>query len=500
MLHRVVDISLLAKSQKGSDPKLGPYQLPPAFEPTGKELPYAKGIRSLCFVRPYQIGSNSQDTGMDISIGDNLPHTHAEVLWKNKVTVLDEVLKKNRWAIRSIGIVPAADFNREVAVIDLSQEDLDGEEISAAMLAKHGQHVKQGDFILLRTDFNKHYGSIKDEKDFEDRKPEINMTAAEWLVREKQIVGLGTDLRYFPRRMGVMVHTYFYVNGVLMIDFMINFDQLSDERVFFCGGFLRHAGIGSSPARPVAFALTSNGWGRDFTDMFRPIKPTAGEIPSSPYARIEPQELMGDLYKRFEITWLQFAGHLGDYIIPDGSSLRPQGDFGSPTRMFSSHLGTHTLSPGRELETADLVAPGKVFDLIKAGPRYTITLSDVKKAAARTGFKAGDTVMIRTDFSDLYYYRPDYLHWSPGIEANAIQWLSKEGAHSIVADIASLNVDSNHRGEATHAVKETGLPTTLCATRLWMIRHSKFLVVCSPLPIAGLDAAPSRVVCIETWK
>lgn len=506
MLRRIIDISLTVRPLDHHTLEPTALRLPSDIEPSGPERS-RKGIQRLCLLRPYQIGPHEQDIGMDILLGDSLPHSHAEAFWVNKATVLDEVPRHQRWAIRDIASVPAAEFTCEASVINLSEVELEGKEITAALLAAHGQHVRRGDFVLLRTDFDKRHppGQPDPSRGSPAIAPKLTMGAAEWLVRDRHIIGIAADssgglFTQAPNEMSV--HTYFYMNAVLMIDEMIDFDLLPDDRVFFAGGVsLRTAGIGSSPARPVAIPLESAAWGEDAIDLFREMEPTDGAVPAPPFPRIEPAELRAEIYKRFQITWLQISlDEALEERLSAGGPVRPQRDFGSPIRRFSSHLGTHMLLPTGKRPTRDLIAPATVFDLEAVGPRGVIGLDAVEAAAQRAGFTAGQAVVLKTGFTDLYYHRPDYLRWSPGIDPRAIAWLQREGARFLVTDLASLDVEAEGGwGEARRAVAETGLPVVLCASNLWRIEHASFRVICSPLPLTGLDASPCRVLCVEDW-
>jgi kynurenine formamidase len=514
MLRRVVDVSLTVAPQPGAQIVL-PGRLPQEIEPSGKGRP-RKDIQQLCLVAPYQIGNDIDDTGMDVTLGDSLPHTHAESLWINQVTVLDELPSSKRWVVRDIASIPAAEFTGEAAVIDVSGED---KVITAAMLAKHGRHVRHGDFVLLRTDYHKKFPSlmsvremVRDSAYLRDR-PGLTMGASEWLVRDRQIVGLAADVPgglAEPHQGPMSTHTYFYVNAVLMIDEMVNFDELPDDRVYFSGGVaLRMAGIGSSPARAVGLPLDGSKWTSGAIDMFHKMEPTEGGMPKAPFSRIEPAELRSDLYKRYDITWLQIAFETdrgvteGDHgpvrpdLMADRGPIRPQRDMGSPVRSFSTHLGTHLLYTGEPL-TNFLISACRILDLTGAGPRHTISLAELKAAASMAGWAPGEGVVLRTAFSDHYYHRPDYLYWTPGIAPEAIRWLAAEGTPIVVTDALALDAGYGS-SESRRARFETNLPVVLGASRLWMARKNKVEVITSPVPLPGLDAYPSRVVLIETW-
>lgn len=495
MTLRVLDLSIAVQPARGHEIQPRPHCLPADIEAVGAGRTN-RDVQRICHVTPWQIGDDPDDRGADIILGDNLPHAHAESLWINEVTILDTLPAANRWAIRDMATVPVAEFTREAAVIDLSQEDLDGRPITGGMLAARGRHVRPGDFVLLRTDLVRKYG-----KDYLKHCPGLTQGAAEWLVRDRQIVGIGQDaggLYSGPQYGAMQIHTYFYIHGVLMIDEMVRFEALPAERVFFAGGALRTGGIGSSPGRPIALSTDLSKWGSEATDMFRPMTPTRAPLDGLPYVRKEPAELRSELYKRFDVTWLQIEHPENrERSNAQKGAVRPQRDFGSPIRNLSSHIGTHLLA-NRQLATNELVLPGRFVNLAWAGPRHRISVAELKDACSRAGLAAGEAALLFTGCSDHYYHRPDHVAWSPVLDPEAILWLKAEHVPMVVTDMLSLDLPGALAG--TKARKAADLPVVLGACRLWRIEKPTVQVICSPLPLQGLDAYPSRVVCLEQWS
>lgn len=492
---RVLDVTLAVQPSRGAAVQPNPFCLPADIEAVG-EGRTNRDVQRICHVTPYQFGDDSDDVATDIVLGDSLPHAHAESLWINEVTILDTIPPQNRWAIRDMATVPAAEFTREAAVIDLSQEDLDGgKPITAAMLAARASHVRPGDFVLLRTDLPKKFG-----KDYLRHCPGLTQGAAEWLVRDRQIVGIGQDaggLYSGPPFGAMQIHTYFYMNGVLMIDEMIRFDELVEERVFFAGGALRTGGIGSSPGRPIALPTDIARWRHEGLDMFRPMAPTRQPLADAPCARREPPELRAELYKRFDVTWLQIEHPVArEQKNSEKGAIRPQRDFGSPIRSISSHLGTHLLA-SQQLATRELVLPGRVLNLAWAGPQHAVSPTEIKEAARRAGLREGEAAILFTGCADRYYHRPDFTEWTPGLQPEALQWLASQEVPMLVTDMLGLDVPGSR--SASRARHEANLPVVLGACGLWRIEKPIVQLICSPIPLQGIDAYPSRVVCVEQW-
>lgn len=135
------------------------------------------------------------------------------------------------------------------------------------------------------------------------------------------------------------------------------------------------------------------------------------------------------------------------------------------------------------------------------GPEQNVTVRALESHAK--GIEPGDIVLIRTNYSDNYYYNTDFIKYSPGFEVKALRWLVDKGVKMIITDAASLEkspqtLSSSLEGQAV--LSSAGVPAVLCASHMWMIQKQRFFVFCSPLPLTGLNAAPCRVIAVEEWE
>jgi kynurenine formamidase len=517
VLNRVIDLSLLSLPQgTGSLPH---DRLSPHIEPTGPGHP-RQFVQSVCQTLPYTFPNG--EIGVDVYLGDSLPHTHAECLWLEESTILGEVPQQLKWAVRDIASVPAAEWTRELSVIDLTHIDKD-ESPSLKVVQEAARHLRYGDYVAWYTGEHAYRAAI----DIKSRPtPGIRHDVAEWLVETMGIVGIMADIPVDPvldyGKVGAgaaKVHTYFYQNAVLMIDNTVNFDQIGDERVFLNGGVtLKTAGIGSSPARAVAIRgdLATAGSG-DMVDLFTAMHPNAGFELDNPIERIEPFELQADIYRRYEIFGMQIAAEPeAEAQKSRRAPVRAKRDFGSPIRLFNSHLGTHMYlpsAPSGDLAagtlragvpqlpaSSDLIGPATLIDLTAVGPMQTVGKPLLQRQAR--DLKAGDIALLWTGFSDRYYRRPDYLSLSPRFDIEAIRWLVERGVKLIVTDAATLEPHpwELHRASEVQALQVAHrVPTVLMATNLWLLRQKRMTVSCAPTPLVGLPTTPTRVIAIEQW-
>lgn len=517
MLYRVVDLSLPVTPQRG----LSAPPLPPEIEPSGPERS-RQSIQRICRVLPYRFDEYPDEFGLDVWLGDSLPHSHAESLLVNKVTILDTIPASQRWAIRDMAALPAAEFIREAAVIDLSQDDHEGP-IPVSLLEKRAGALRYGDYVLLRTDFPKRFRGKLPEAEYRRRLPGLTMEAGRWLVESRGVVGIAADCLVDHISTWGQVHTYFYTHAVLMIDDMVNFDQIPAERVFFNGGVaLRSAGIGSSPARPVALAPTGGHLaGSRIVDLWRPLAPVSGPVlqgKREDFRRQEPYALQGEIQKRYSVTGLQIAFEAEEEArrLAKGDP-RPQRDFGSPVRLFSGALGTYLEVPYMPLTGGDipaayftdcarvasesLVGRGRLFDLTHIGPRQVITADDL--AGACPDLQAGEIPLIWTAFTDFYYARPDYLELSPGFSPEAVEWLVQRQIRLLVTDTATVEPARALPPPPKHNLARlfsANIPVVRCATNLWRLQKPGAVVMVAPVPFSGAPMMPARVVAVEEWE
>ncbi|MCZ7571525.1 MAG: cyclase family protein [Ardenticatenaceae bacterium] len=518
MLRRVVDLSL------GTVPlTTGPLPndaLATHIEPTGPGHP-RQFVQRVGLTLPYVFPN--REIGVDVYLGDSLPHTHAECLWQEETTILGEVPQKLKWAVRDIATVPAAEWTREAAVIDLTHLD-PAEPAPLQAVQEAARHLRWGDFVIWSTGGHARRAAQGEKGTLPT--PGIRHEVAQWMVEEKGIVGIMSDIPVDPvqdyGRVGAGaagVHTYFYQHAILMLDNAVNFDRLRAERVWLSGGLcLKTHGVGSSPARAIAVRgeLETSGPG-DLVDMFTAMEPNGGAAATDPIRRVEPYGLQPEIFKRYEVFGMQIAGEPeAETLKARKGPVRPQRDFGSPIRLFNSHLGTFMRIPyepaGRledgtlrvkqikPLASADLIGPAVVVDLTQVGPQQTVSQALIAQQAA--DLQPGEIVLLWTGFSDRYYHRADYLEWSPRFEIKALEWLLDRGARMLITDAASLEPhlwSDQLLSEVDPLLYARGVPAVVLATNLWLVRQKRCYVICSPVPLAGLPTAPTRVVAIEAW-
>jgi len=161
----------------------------------------------------------------------------------------------------SIEQVPMDKFMGEATVVDLSHlGENDG--VTAAELEKHGQHVRAGDIVLLRTDWPLKCDYMS--RDFWGKSPYTARDACEWLVKRK-VKTVGYDyppdqvLRYEVldpqheyKAEEFTTHDVFFKKGIFVVEYLCNLHLITKQRVQFMALPILLVGAEGSPVRAIA--------------------------------------------------------------------------------------------------------------------------------------------------------------------------------------------------------------------------------------------------------
>ncbi len=157
--------------------------------------------------------------------------------------------------------VPMDKFMGEAIVVDLSHLGENGG-VTAAELEKHGQQVRAGDIVLLRTDWPLKCDYMS--KDFWAKAPYTARDGCEWLV-ERKVKTVGYDyppdqvLRYEvldPQHEYTAdeftTHDVFFKVGIYVIEYLCNLHLITQKRVQFMALPILIEGAEGAPARAIA--------------------------------------------------------------------------------------------------------------------------------------------------------------------------------------------------------------------------------------------------------
>jgi arylformamidase len=163
----------------------------------------------------------------------------------------------------AISDLPLDRWAGEAAVVDLSHRGAD-EAITAADLNQHGGHIRAGDIVLLRTDWDQKEDIGR--REFWTRAPYTTREAAEWLAA-RGVKAVGYDyppdpsLRMNPEHPGTIArehhvtHDVFFPRGIAVIEYLARLRDIGQPRTLFLALPLRVDGGDGSPVRAVALEL-----------------------------------------------------------------------------------------------------------------------------------------------------------------------------------------------------------------------------------------------------
>jgi len=161
----------------------------------------------------------------------------------------------------SIEKVPLDKFMGEATVVNLSHlGENDG--VTAAELEKHGQHIKAGDIVLLRTDWPLKCDYMS--RDFWGKAPYTTRDACEWLVERKvKTVGYDYSMDYVNKYAVIdpqheykveeyTTHVIFFPAGIYVVEYLCNLHLITKERFQFMALPIPIKGAEGAPVRAIA--------------------------------------------------------------------------------------------------------------------------------------------------------------------------------------------------------------------------------------------------------
>jgi len=136
-------------------------------------------------------------------------------------------------------------------------------------------------------------------------------------------------------------------------------------------------------------------------------------------------------------------------------------------------------------------------DLSFAGANHEITIDDLKRGGADS-VKAGDIVLLRTDWTDTMYGKwPDYFTQSPYFPPASAEWLVAKGAKNIGFDFfeeycARLPDFSSEDFPMHRVILGAGVVIMEGLTNLGALPRRRVDFAAPFYKIAGTEGAPAR--------
>lgn len=164
---------------------------------------------------------------------------------------------------------------------------------------------------------------------------------------------------------------------------------------------------------------------------------------------------------------------------------------------LGTHAGTHMDAPSHFLNagaTVDqlalnaLVGPARVVDLTDVPP-------DGRIGAARLGrLTAGERLLLRTDWSDRFGSASYYAQF-PSLTEEAVEKLAERRVTLLGLETPSLCTDHGEDTAAHRCLLGCGVVIVEGLTHLDRL-PGRIWLAALPLPLAGLDGSPCRVIAM----
>lgn len=156
---------------------------------------------------------------------------------------------------------------------------------------------------------------------------------------------------------------------------------------------------------------------------------------------------------------------------------------------MASHTGTHIDAPSHYLRTgtmidqislSDLFGPVQVIDCRTAGEEINAAFLKPKVSCER--------IFLRTEFSDESVFRENFPHLS----LDAAEYLTENGCRCVGIDSPSIE-NFNSDGCLHQVLLEAGM-LIIELLDLSLVKEDLYSMIALPLPVAGCDGAPARVL------
>jgi kynurenine formamidase len=418
-------------------------------------------------------------------------------------------------------------------LIDLSSAVKDKTEISAPMLRSALPKGKCEKILVVRTGYSRKRPASPSEEYLENS-PILSLDAAE-LLSELGIKTVAIDVRSIDGRFTgnskENIYSYLNTHGILVVEDLNRLNEIAGRHTWiFIGLPLPVRGVTGGAARVFAVDMENV---TDFVDCSHelesyPLNPYNYDLPFEPPVsripldeigdypnvlpgRIEPREIQGITQKTARLTpfaivdedqriianemYIEYGHGTGTHI--EAAFYDPWGRHGVPESVLRRYV---------RIPKDRLTGKACLLDLsAMIGPNQMIDSKHLKDADP--GLQKGDIAVIRTDYSDWFFYGSTPIS-GPGLSPDAAVYLYKKGVRALVCDFpveksdpVSNNGSIKYTPNKVHYfLHKNDIPVVEWACNMKLIRKKHLMVAILPLPASHQGGFPAHVFAVEDWE
>jgi len=167
------------------------------------------------------------------------------------------------------------------------------------------------------------------------------------------------------------------------------------------------------------------------------------------------------------------------------------------TITIGTHTGTHVDAPShflRDGKTIDMISLDRVMGRAQVIDLMTVHESISADDLARYEIHEGDIILLRTANSALSVtdpFRSDFIYLDP----SGARYLAEKKVKAVAIDYLGIE-----RGDPEHTTHTTLMKADIViieGVRLSHVPPGDYFMICLPLAIIGLEAAPARAILMS---
>jgi arylformamidase len=177
----------------------------------------------------------------------------------------------------------------------------------------------------------------------------------------------------------------------------------------------------------------------------------------------------------------------------------------SEVMFLSTHTGTHMDAPFHfnpngqtidQVEVSRYICNNAILIKIQKNANEMITSDDITRNS-KYEIKEKDTVVFSTGWEKQIKQKDNYIRNNPGLSKDAAEYLVEKKVNAVGIDCPSIDIgiDSGLIAHKMLLSNEILVIENLC--NLYKFTNRKFMLLVTPLKLAGASGSPLRAIGIE---